>query len=1059
MPCPPGWEAYRALADRLAEFTASVLRAADAVGAACMLENPAAVSTRGTPQFWQAKAHHGSLFTSAAILHLRTTVDLLLVDFAQCAFGAAHRKWTSILYSRALHPFIAGWRHLGCAHGFDRHPDVAYGRDELGASKSARAAAYPRPLNQGIAAVAAAFITAHPRAGGPPGVGRVADGADLSPAICNACDAAAANPPRFSSYRNLRPASDEELRTAPLPQLLPPLPAVPRRDFDVLTSNPWPPGWEERRPISIEQLHKPGVYEAYEEWLADGEIELLNAAIAATLPESRSEWQAACRLRRAAWGDRPAGPNASKRSYTIPASDLADGAADCIWDSSDRNDCFPLKPSSASTVFPGAKQIDRDRFQMMAESLGWTDFDLLDQILGGGLEARTSCPRETVVNRHHPGFFVNFAAAAKTIASDISEEWVRPPPPRAHGKHGHLPTVPCHADPRDVIMRLLSRVVQHADGTSGIEDYFKARVSSNLSAGGDLAVNAGTEPHDRAVTLPNIRGIGLAGAVCDAALVPKGEARVQASKPKRAAPGDDSAPAGRARAGFYALDLASAYRYVCLQLLDLWCHCFMYLDADGHVGICVDTRLCFGGAYGPNRFERITTLAGAYIIHRIDLYDAMHPYPPAVESWEQSRALAQAQGLLPASNLQLRPRSLCVYLDDFAGSASGDPAPPPVGYPALDFDRGAMLALGLRPAAADTRLVGHATIAAGELQLAGFGVATDKTMIGYSIISLGLLPDVIGDSITCPGPKQRLLLSQADETSSTALASGRVERKTVERLTGRLCNISQLFPEIGAELGGGYRVANARRRGGSRALLDIVSLPPSAPSHLNLQRMLSVARAGLTSNTGVALAPASRFAALGSPGVLAVTGDASGDIAGGDAGLGGFTFDPSRARRVIIVSELWPEDIALALAESALEPHLRSGGPRLSMPAAELFTSWACAETAIAAGVARSDATDIVAISDCQPACGALNRASSPVAQLQILLTHARALASQWLGVHVPRELNLDADVLSHPSRVQEVLSAAAAANLLPELHPVPAHCWLALRAAIAASSPTDADS
>ncbi len=51
---------------------------------------------------------------------------------------------------------IGGWRHLGCAHGLEPHADVAYGRDEWGAAKSAIAASYPPAMDAATAAIAAA---------------------------------------------------------------------------------------------------------------------------------------------------------------------------------------------------------------------------------------------------------------------------------------------------------------------------------------------------------------------------------------------------------------------------------------------------------------------------------------------------------------------------------------------------------------------------------------------------------------------------------------------------------------------------------------------------------------------------------------------------------------------------------------------------------------------------------------------------------------------------------------------------------------------------------------
>ena len=54
----------------------------------------------------------------------------------------------------------------------------------------------------------------------------------------------------------------------------------------------------------------------------------------------------------------------------------------------------------------------------------------------------------------------------------------------------------------------------------------------------------------------------------------------------------------------------------------------------------------------------------------------------------------------------------------------------------------------------------------------------------------------------------------------------------------------------------------------------------------------------------------------------------------------------------------------------------------------------------------------VIAISDCQPAVYALNSATSGTPQLATILAAARSSCKQWLGVHVPREWNVDADRL-----------------------------------------------
>ena len=114
---------------------------------------------------------------------------------------------------------------------------------------------------------------------------------------------------------------------------------------------------------------------------------------------------------------------------------------------------------------------------------------------------------------------------------------------------------------------------------------------------------------------------------------------------------------------------------------------------------------------------------------------------------------------------------------------------------------------------------------------------------------------------------------------------------------------------------------------------------------------------------------------------------------------------------------------------------------------------WACAEAALEAGAPLDGTSSIVSKGDCLLACSALNRATSATSQMRALLQQARAQHLYWLGVQVPRELNLDADVLSHPSRFQEVWASAIAAGLLPIRATIPDRCWSTLRDIIAMAS------
>eukprot|EP00965_Chrysotila_dentata_P046932 1557732-Pleurochrysis_carterae.AAC.1 len=65
------------------------------------------------------------------------------------------------------------------------------------------------------------------------------------------------------------------------------------------------------------------------------------------------------------------------------------------------------------------------------------------------------------------------------------------------------------------------------------------------------------------------------------------------------------------------------------------------------------------------------------------------------------------------------------------------------------------------------------------------------------------------------------------------------------------------------------------------------------------------------------------------------------------------------------------------------------------------------------------------------------------------LLAGARGLTSQWLAVAIPREANGDADRLSHPAKLEEMLRDARSAGLQARVARIPGQCWAAMRAAM----------
>ena len=87
----------------------------------------------------------------------------------------------------------------------------------------------------------------------------------------------------------------------------------------------------------------------------------------------------------------------------------------------------------------------------------------------------------------------------------------------------------------------------------------------------------------------------------------------------------------------------------------------------GSMCACVDTRLCFGGSYGPNRFQRLSSLLDVFILHQQAQYDARHPFPLPVQEWAAQRAALQVAGSLPQGRSRTHPEGL--YLTASGGLA------------------------------------------------------------------------------------------------------------------------------------------------------------------------------------------------------------------------------------------------------------------------------------------------------------------------------------------------------------------------------------------------------
>ena len=1076
---PIEWHAHVSHANDLWDTSALLAREQYDAGGEFIIEHPQRRYLRGKRAYWGAVAARGVSTPGdmPSILALERDTGAVRIDLSQCAWGSPFQKFTTLLCSPRIAAKLAHMSLRRCAlcDAYEAHKERAVGVFPDGSPRAAASATYPSEMccemaragqqcplvprrappsptpAPGTAAVPGATegegddvpplhhdsdgdessddglsdalsdgapsdegeLTPLPRL--PPrrtdALEGVAAGPGLPADVRARVEAARAAPPRHASLRNLSDASPAELRRAAMPHL----PTVVSERQPAPTAAPWGAervGPQAGRPpgrIAIQQLFLPGVFDRVEAWRALAESAMRDIA-----------------------AGKPAKPPAT---LIIPQAELQPWARGLIWDTRRPDDCRLVEPSTGETPAVCGRTLDREQLRAAAARLGWPDHDLLGQCGHGGLESRSECSGDTVLAFHHTGIVDHYAAADKAIRVDIAAGSVL-------SGFGTLPFVPCRSLPRNVILQQRSRVLPE---TGEVEDFEKPRVTTNSShgegeVGGDgvspLSVNEGVPRSQRYVLLPTVRQLGKGAAIVD-----------------------EAGAADGLRAELYCYDLSSAYRFAQLQVRDWWQHVFLWLTPQGRAVWLVDAHGAFGGAYMPQRFEGITSLGIAVARADQDAFDAAHPYPPGVRAWQRRRTELQRAGALPQGGEQLRPAYLQVYLDDGAGAALNDTVAVPAELAHIPLGELATRTLGGVPSAHDSRAAVHLRIAVAAFERLGFVVEITKTECGSAIVNLGFRVRVDAGRIDCPLPKRRIMLRDIHALHLTVDEGAKVEQRGVERLVGRIANLSHVLPEAAPHLAGGYAIASARRvpagrRRASGYRLLTVRLRRGGRCEAAVRSMCEVTAQLLEANEGIALASAEHFVALGSTGTLTTVTDAS-----GEDGIGGYAFHPSAPGVVWIMADAWPDDVLAALAHAAApraERVATRGVAACSMPLAELFGPWAMA-AAVTDGVDtdggrpwptfRTDA--VISVVDCAPAAAVLTAATSGGAQLRSLVIAARNETRCWLAAAVPREWNCDADILSHPSRWLEVRTAAESAGLSVRRVQAPIRCWTALREAM----------
>ena len=150
---------------------------------------------------------------------------------------------------------------------------------------------------------------------------------------------------------------------------------------------------------------------------------------------------------------------------------------------------------------------------------------------------------------------------------------------------------------------------------------------------------------------------------------------------------------------------------------------------------------------------------------------------------------------------------------------------------------------------------------------------------------------------------------------------------------GRLCNLSQAFPELKLALAGGYTVTRAEWSvGGVRRKPRRMTVRQGGEAQTEWLELLALAEELLEKNEGVALAPELAFPERTLPGALTVVSDASGvDGVGGYGGksfrIGGATdwravLGESKAERIIRQRGRWDSDIHKIYERALAHEHL-----------------------------------------------------------------------------------------------------------------------------------------
>ena len=984
--------------------------------------------------FWAAMADRPSLQDMPEFIALQRITGAVWIYAAYCAWRPGPQKLTMYLVTPDVAANAREIVTARCTHA--RHGWRAWGRDALGRRAGRAEARYPREFGRIVTRIARALALA----GGTPreGVGEIAAGPSLCGGMAAAVEAARWGRSRFASFSRLREVAGDARWQQPMPSMPiteppPPVEADVLAQLRARTTDSEGSDDESftfvvgvcqrpprRRPCTLGPPRDINLKLAY--WMLwlpmpahDGRREGLLRIMAWW--EAASQAQA--RMRKGQPPNPPppleVGPEFKHPHFRTR-----------LVDSRHPSDCLICRRSTAQTQYPG-RQMDRGKFRDMASGLGWEhiDPDIVEQSGGGGTESFSLCSFTTVLSFHHTGAARNFEEADEVLRKDAREGWIMGPFTECP------PMEPFRAVPRNVVITSKTKRAEDGSWYEGV----KARVTTNSSMGTPLddedSPNGGVRGEQSSLNMPTHTRHGEAGGVVD-----------------EFGDGDEI------RGALYSIDGESAFRFLLIQRGEWYLEGFVWdlplPPTAAHVfGGWLDIRGWFGGAHFPNRYQRTLRVKHAQVIARQRTFDAQHPLPLCAQRMQNLRRQLQQAQLLPPGPEQLEPRDRQYFIDDDGGAGLTDVTGVPQELRHIELRLEAMEPLHGIPARLDTRVANYARIdMATSLEL-GFAISP-KSQCGDGVVSLGFQIWVRRHRMLTPISKQGSLITEAEQVAAEARLGSLASLTTASRVIGRLGHISCIEPELLLHMQPCYLVAALIHTRPGRQHGQPLTLGPQLRRDLALA--MQSAQSILHTNRGVPLLVAAVVAPVGHTDTLVVASDASrSDALPPDDGYGGWGFNPLNPEEVFLTSQPWPPRVREAMAASAAHSQHKAGLSRLRfpMPAAELFGGWAVAE-AIQSHLGQRF-PGVVVVGDCKPAASALCLRKSRSAPMRLLL---KALSeggeTQWLGVWVPRELNTDADHLSHPSHFAALKAKLEGVGLrVTVLEDIPPPCVEALAQAL----------